>query len=495
KKYKAVQTAQDSLNNTREWWLRLMETVSLKTNQEDFNYYQNWLKYQAIAERIWARRGFYQTSGAYGFRDQLQDTVNLIWVDPALARNQIILHASHQFLEGDVYHWFFTLVDGRTAFACRSHASDNPLWLSWAVVEYIKATGDHSILDETASYVCSEFPFADLPKNKQGWGHIYYRSTRSDSIYRHCLNSIDLILERRTGRNGLPLIRTGDWNDGLDEIGSEGKGESIWLGLFLYYILKGMIEIVGEREGDRRKAHYIEKLNRLENAIENTWRTDRYLRAIHDDGTEIGIKDSGVWEIDALTAAWAVKSGINFERGLTVFHTALEILEKEDVILLGWPPLREETKPYLGRSFKYPEGVRENGMYCHGVQWLIRAARILAERFEKLGDHKKADQYRAITYRLWRKITTLEHTTPEKIEIYGGQPNKQPADILTNFEVGRMIWNGYTGAAAWLFRQAIEGVIGASLINGKVVMPGDANKSRGDLKLISFKRDLTKSPL
>ncbi|MFC1576295.1 GH36-type glycosyl hydrolase domain-containing protein [Candidatus Omnitrophota bacterium] len=495
KKYKDIGTVEKRLADTRSWWTSLMETMVVKTNSSEFDHYQNWLKYQAIAERIWARRGFYQTSGAYGFRDQLQDSINLLFVDPKLARKQIILHASHQFLEGDVYHWFFTRSDGRTAFACRSHASDNPAWLPWAVVEYVRATGDHTILDERASYVWSEFPFADLPKNKTGWGHLYHRSPREESLYKHCLRSIDLIFNKRLGKHGLPLIRTGDWNDGLDEIGSEGKGESVWLGFFLYYIMKDMIHIIEKKDGPNRKAHYQKKMERLARAIESTWREDRYLRAFHDDGTEIGIKGSGVWEIDALTVAWAVMCGINPERELKVFNTALEILEKDNAVLLGWPALREDTKPYLGRSSKYPEGVRENGMYCHGVQWLIKAARILAERFEKAGDETGAAKYREIAYRLWLKITPLSHVTPDQIEIYGGQPNKQPADILTNFDRGRMIWNGYTGAAGWLFREAMEGVVGARLESGKLILPGDLDKSRGTLKVASVSRNVEKSPL
>lgn len=493
--YKSIDHVLDMLQQTKAWWNSLMSTVQLKTNNPNFDYMQNWLKYQAIVERLWARRGFYQSSGAYGFRDQLQDTVNLMWMDPALARKQIKLHASQQFLEGDVFHWFFTLTDGRTGFASRSHASDNLLWLVWGVVEYLKATGDESLLDEMTSYVTSEIPFLPLPNNKGGWGDLYQRSTRADTIYHHCLKSIDLVLEKRTGRNGLPLIGTGDWNDGLDEIGSEGIGESVWLGLFLTYILKYMLGVIEKKDGSKRKAYYAKRLAQLEQAVENTWRGDRYLRAIHDDGTEIGVKGSGVWEIDALTAAWAVMADINAERGQKVFHTALEVLEKENVILLGWPALREDTKPYLGRSSTYPEGVRENGMYCHGVQWLIGASRLLAERHEARGDAAKADEYRAIAYRLWMKITPLIHATPEEIEVYGGQPNKQAADLLTTFDQGRMIWNGYTGAAGWLFRQAMEGVIGASLRNNQMELPKDMDKNRGALKITSMKRDLSKSPL
>ena len=474
KKYSTVKSARESLEQTRRWWNAFTGTLEVKTDKPEFDNLQNWLKYQALAERIWARRGFYQTSGAFGFRDQLQDTINLMWVDPKLARKQIILHASHQFQEGDVFHWFFTLTDGRTAFACRSHASDNPLWLAWAVGEYVKATSDETILNEMASYVTSQFPFAPLPKNKTGWGHLYHRSTRADTVYRHCLKSIDLVIEKRTGKNGLPLIGTGDWNDGLDEIGSEGKGESVWLAFFLYYILKNMLPIIEKKDGRSRKKHYENKLENLEAAIEKTWREDRYLRAIHDDGTEIGIKGSGIWEIDALTAAWAVFSGINPERAKKGFQTALDVLEKENLVLLGWPALREDMKPYLGRSSKYPEGVRENGMYCHGVQWMIKAARLL-------GDSDTA-------YRLWRKITPVSHAIPGEIEIYGGQPNKQAADILTNFDPGRMIWNGYTGAAGWLLRQSMEGVIGASLKDNKLVLPDDLNLPRGPLHIKSVTR-------
>jgi cyclic beta-1,2-glucan synthetase len=487
RKYKDAAAARKALDETKQWWTNFMSTVSVETNQPEFDRFQNWLKYQALAERIWARRGFYQTSGAYGFRDQLQDTVNLIWVDPALARKQIILHAAHQFIEGDVFHWFFTLTDGRTAFSCRSHASDNPVWLAWGVVEYINATGDYSILDEMTSYVISEFPFAPLPKNKQGWGHLYHRSTRSDTVYRHCMRSIDLVLKKRMGKHGLPLMGTGDWNDGLDEIGSEGRGESVWLGFFLYYILKDMVDIIQRKEGKKRKDYYARRMKDLAAALEKTWRGDRYLRAIHDDGTEIGVKGSGIWEIDALTAAWAVTSGINPDRGLTIFNTALSVLEKEDTILLGWPALHEDTKPYLGRSSKYPEGVRENGMYCHGVQWLIKAARILAEGFEKRGEGVRAAEYRSIAYRLWLKISPLTHVVPQKIEIYGGQPNKQAADMLTKFDPGRMIWHGYTGAAGWMLRQAIEGVVGASLIRNELILPNDLDKPRGSLKIKSVR--------
>jgi cyclic beta-1,2-glucan synthetase len=228
----------------------------------------------------------------------------------------------------------------------------------------------------------------------------------------------------------------------------------------------------------------------LTSAVEATWRGDRYLRAIHDDGTEIGVEGAGYWETDALTAAWAVYAGVDPERGRIAVDTALRVLEGDHVIRLGYPPLRADTQPYLGRSSHYPAGVRENGMYSHGVQWLVRACRLLSEQRAAVGDAGAAAQYRDAAARLWFKIAAISHVTPDQIEIYGGQPNKQCADYLTEFEPGRMIWNGYTGAAAWMLRQAVEGVIGAELSNGEVHLPADLREPRGDLVCKELQRDV-----
>jgi cyclic beta-1,2-glucan synthetase len=310
---------------------------------------------------------------------------------------------------------------------------------------------------------------------------------------------------------------TGDWNDGLDAIGSQGRGESVWLGFFLYYILERMARIVGRTEGQpgdpryfdlqdwtagvvgrsgghARQEYYRRRLEALKEALELTWRGDRYLRAIHDDGTEIGVKGSGVWEIDALTAAWAVMAGINMSKGEIVFETAVRTLEQPTTILLGWPPLREDTHPYLGRSSVYPEGVRENGMYCHGVQWLVGAARILAEQAGREGRPEEARAYLETAARLWRKTSPIPHAAPGAIETYGGQPNQQAADMVTTFDPGRMIWNGYTGAAGWMFRQAVEGVLGLRLVAGTMVPPAEPTPA-GEPSLVRVARDMAQSPL
>ncbi|VGO13071.1 Cellobiose phosphorylase [Pontiella desulfatans] len=493
--FQSLEVAVQTLEATKEWWLALQSTLELETSDATFDAYVKWMKYQALAERIWARKGFYQASGAFGFRDQLQDTVNMIWVDPKLARAQLKLHASQQFSEGDVVHWFFRQQDGRSGFLCRSHAYDNLLWLGWGIAEYTRMTGDQTLLDEKVTYLKAETPLLGLPEGKHGMGFYPLRSPKGDPIFEHVLKAFDCVFEKRLGPNGLPLIGAGDWNDGLDEIGSEGRGESVWLGFFLTYILKNFLHIIEERSGAKRRALYEGRMKKLEENIEKVWRGDRYLRAIHDDGTEIGVEGAGYWETDALGAAWAVYADVNTERSRIAVDTAIKVLERHNVVSLGFPPLREDTKPYLGRSSRYPEGVRENGMYSHGVQWLTRACRLLAERFAEQGDQETAQHYRDACARIWYKVSAISHVTKEEIEIYGGQPNKQCADYLTKYDQGRMIWNGYTGAAAWMLRQACESVIGATLINNEVIMPNDLDVERGELKFKKLKRDVTKSPL
>lgn len=480
-RYRSVENVRAALDETRQWWRRFTGALSVETNRPDFDGYLPWLQYQTLTERIRARKGFYQSSGAFGFRDQLQDAVNLAWADPAFARRQLKLHAAQQFEEGDVAHWFFLQQDGRTGLLNRSHASDNPLWLVWGVAEYVRMTGDRDLLDERVSYLRAQTPLPPLPGCRHGMVGFAHRTTREESVYRHCLRALDRVFRLRLGRHGLPLMGTGDWNDGLDAIGRKGLGESVWLGLFLYRVTGEFLQHIEDRSGSRRAAAYRVRRERLRDAIEATWRGDRYLRAIHDDGSEVGAAGNRAWEIDALMGSWAVISGINPERGRVAFDTTLRLLEKNRVILLGWPPLPEYGAPPLGRSGHYPDGVRENGMYCHGVQWLVGAARLLAEQAMAAGDSGAAARYRDASARLWWKISPLSHATPDEIEHYGGQPNKQAADLTTGITAGRMIWNGYTGAAGWMLRQACEGVLGYRIEGGAAMPPTDLDVPRDGL--------------
>ena len=265
--------------------------------QPEFDRYLNWLKYQTLAERISARRGFYQASGAYGFRDQLQDAVNLIWMDRGgpPANRPPRLAAIPRRRRGALV----PSAAGRPErLRGRTHASDNLLWLPWGVVEYLAATGDESLLDERTPYLEAEQPFEPLRPASTAWGSTPC-GRPADTVYRHCLKAIDLVLDRRMGSHGLPLMGTGDWNDGLDEIGSQGRARAS--GSASSSITSSTGWSGSSASGTARPARNANsrRLAALKDALERTWGDDRYLRAFHDDGTEIGVKGSGDWEIDA----------------------------------------------------------------------------------------------------------------------------------------------------------------------------------------------------
>ena len=283
------------------------------------------------------------------------------------------------------------------------------------------------------------------------------------------------------GAHGLPLIGTGDWNDGLDEIGSQGRGESVWLGFFLVLHPRahGRASSPGRKAATGKRYYRTRLRGASRTALEGTWRGDRYLRAIHDDGTEIGVKGSGVWEIDALTAAWAVMSGINPERGRIVFETALQILEKEND-----DPAGLAAAPRGHQALSRPEQRLSRGrprerdvLPRRPMAGRRGAAPGRAAPSARAGPTRPAAIVET-AYRLWLKISPLPHAAPGEIETYGGQPNKQAADMVTTFDPGRMIWNGYTGAAGWMFRQALEGVLGLRLVGRQARSPRPTHRGR-----------------
>ena len=383
-------------------------------------------------------------------------------------------------------HWFHLLQDGRTGFAARTHASDTLLWLPWAVAEYVVATGDDSLLDEQVSYVLADQPMQPLPAGKDGIGFFPRRSSRTDSVYGHSMKAIELVLTKRMGAHGLPLIGTGDWNDGLDEIGSQGKGESVWLGFFLYSILRQMAGIIEKREGPARAAFYANRRGNSRTPWSSTWRTDRYLRAIHDDGTEIGVAGSGLWEVDALTAAWAVLSGMNAQRGRIALDTRSPCSNGRIPFCSVGRPSAKTASPIWAAAAAIRQACGKTACIataCNG--YLARAARGRTMGSGRANPPRPAP-YRQAAYRLWLKISPLSHTTPEEIETYGGQPNKQAADMLTTFDPGRMMWNGYTGAAGWLFRQALEGVLGARLEGNQMILPHDRTHADDRFDPVSY---------
>ena len=401
--------------------------------------------------------------------------MNLIWMDPAVARRQILLHASQQFTRRRRRPLVPSAcrTGGPASSGGRTLRTTCSGWPGeWSST--FAATGDDSLLDERTPYLEAEQPFEPLPAGKHGIGFDPLRSPREDTVYRHCLKAIDLVLDQRMGVHGLPLMGTGDWNDGLDEIGSQGRGESVWLGFFLYYILDRMVGIVEQKEGRGRQEYYLRRLEALKDALEQTWRGDRYLRAIHDDGTEIGVKGSGVWEIDALDGRMGRHVGHQPRSagGSCSRRPCASWRRRTRSCSDGLRSARTPSPISAGAAFTRRASGRTGCTATASSGWSVRRGSWPSEAGAR-ADGDEARRYLETAYRLWLKISPIPHAVAGEIETYGGQPNKQAADMVTTFDPGRMIWNGYTGAAGWMFRQALEGVLGLRLAGGQIVPPAD----------------------
>ncbi len=451
KQYRIVENAERALKETKDYWQNLLGTIKVRTGDKDFDSMVNyWLKYQTIAGHMYARTGYYQSGGAFGFRDQLQSSLIGLYVDPNITREQIILHSAHQFEEGDVQHWWHP----EDNLGVRSLMSDNLLWLGYVLYKYVRATGDKSILDVQVPYLKGR----PLPEGVEGEVYIPEISQKTDSVYAHVMKAIDLVLTKM-GPQGLPLIGSGDWNDGLSNLGLEGKGESVWLAFFLYDVMTNMAEIVQEREGTEKKEYYLEKAGQLKQAIEeHAWDGQWYKRAFNDNGKAIGTIEGKEWKIDLIPQAWSVMSGFgNEDRSRKALAAVERHLVKENQVLLAAPPFAtgEEVNP--GKIMRYPAGIRENGgQYTHGVSWLVMALGMIGEK-------KKA-------YDIFMKL--MPASQQKNIETYQGEPYAVAADIYYGEDyTGRAGWTWYTGSSAWLFMEAMEGVLGLSLKDNKLVMP------------------------
>jgi len=437
------QDAAAALEETRDFWHSLTSTIVARTPDSSLDILLPWLLYQTIACRMWARTGFYQCGGAYGFRDQLQDAANMTLVVPDLVRKQILIHAAHQFIEGDVQHWWHPGTRNR---GVRTRFSDDLLWLPWTVAEYIEKTGDQSILAE-------EVPFLKAKVLEPGVDEYYGEAGVAEekgSVYEHCLRAIRRAL--RFGSHGIPLIGSGDWNDGMSNVGRLGKGESIWLGWFLYDILKRFAPLCRHSGDPQLAQEYLEQAERIRQALEkNGWDGRWYRRAYFDDGTPLGAAENPECSIDSIAQSWAVISGggrrDRVEEAMGEVETHL-VREDEGLILLFTPPFdKSDLKP--GYIKGYLPGVRENGgQYTHASAWAIQAMALL-------GHGDKALEW-------FQHINPILHSrTPIECSRYKTEPYVVAADVYSAPpHVGRGGWTWYTGAAGWLFRVCCENILG-----------------------------------
>jgi cellobiose phosphorylase len=433
----------NSLEELKKYWQQTLGKVEVSTPDKALNFLANgWLTYQTLACRIFARSGFYQSGGAYGFRDQLQDVLAILNLEPKLAKKQIILHASRQFNEGDVQHWWHP-PEGR---GVRTRCSDDMLWLPYVVLQYAKTTGDNTILDEQITFLEAralhpeEESFYDLPM----------KGNKTESLYEHCVRAIKVSIH--TGVHGLPLIGAGDWNDGMDRVGNEGKGESVWLGFFLYDILKHF-SVLAETVGDTDFAQTcLQKASALQKNIEqHAWDGEWYKRAWFDDGTPLGIKSNKECRIDAIAQSWSVLSGAGSTKRQQEAMQSLDtnLVDRKNKLIKLLTPAFDTSPLNPGYIKGYVPGVRENGgQYSHAAIWALMA-------FAKMGNREKA-------YELFNMIQPIGHASDKlSAGVYKVEPYVMAADVYANAQhEGRGGWTWYTGSAGWMYQFIIGSLLG-----------------------------------
>jgi cyclic beta-1,2-glucan synthetase len=445
-RYKSLQMQRVEFQGVQLFWRDLLSTIEIQTPDDSFNIMMNgWLLYQTVACRLFARSAFYQSGGALGFRDQLQDSLALLPIRPDLVRQQIVIHAARQFKEGDVQHWWHP----PTGRGVRTRISDDLLWLPYAVARYIEVTGDYSILAERVPFLQG----APLAEGQMETYFIPERSSEEGSILDHCLRTFKAT--EAVGSHGLPRIGAGDWNDGMNEIGRHGRGESVWLAWFQNDVIRRFAPIL-ETQGEHEAATALkDRARQLAVAAEHeAWDGAWYRRAFYDDGTPVGSKENDECRIDSLCQSWAIISGAAQQgRAEQAMESALDQLVDTDgkLIKLLTPPFNK-TEKNPGYIKGYPPGVRENGgQYTHAAAWLI-----IATALQGRGDK---------AFELFSLINPINATATERgIETYRAEPYVMCGDVYSEPPLrGRAGWSWYTGSAGWLYQAGIEHIMGLSL--------------------------------
>ena len=435
----SFQNIEEKLKETKEYWSKLLNTVQVKTPVESMNIMLNgWLVYQTIVSRLFARTGFYQAGGAYGFRDQLQDLIGILMINPALARKQIVYHAAHQFIEGDVLHWWHPEKDN----GIRTRYKDDLLWLPYVVYEYIKVTGDEEILNEEISYIEGKKLLDEEDESYQE----NVKSHISENLYMHCKRAIDVSLNY--GQNGLPKMGSGDWNDGMNKV----SGESVWLGFFLYNVLEKFSKICRIKNEENLIIKYEKEMEKLKYALNsNAWDGKWYKRAFFEDGTPLGSNQNDECKIDSISQSWSVisKAGEDEKSRMAMESLNAYLVDRENMVIKLLTPPFENINKEVGYIKAYIPGVRENGgQYTHGAIWAIIANSLL-----KNGN--RTEEY-------FRIINPIEHArTKENALKYKVEPYVVAADVYGAGKlIGRGGWTWYTGSSSWLYTAGLNYVLG-----------------------------------
>ena len=452
-RFRAPNAAQSCLEEVRGFWRGLLSGIKVSTPSPALDLMVNgWLPYQNLGCRMWARSAFYQSGGAFGYRDQLQDAAALVYQRPDLTRQQILLHAGRQFVEGDVLHWWHPPA-GR---GIRTRFADDLLWLPFVTEGYLTTTGDHSILAEPAG-------FLQGPLLLDGEDERFIEPDGAGvagDVYEHCCRAIDRSLA--VGRHGLPLMGSGDWNDGMNRVGRLGQGESVWLGFFLFTILRKFLPLCRAREDQPRISRYERSLAALGIALnDGGWDGGWYRRAYYDDGTPLGSAQSDECRIDAIAQAWSVLSGAAPCDRAALALDAMErflVDEPARLIRLLTPPF-DRTPHDPGYIKGYLPGVRENGgQYTHAALWAVRA-------LAQAGRRERAAELLSL-------LNPVCHADAwPGVSVYQGEPYVVAADVYgVEPHLGRAGWTWYTGSAGWMFRVALESILGMTLRDGKTLV-------------------------